>query len=176
MPRVSSKPSLAKSDYELLAKFRYILRRFLGFSEAAALALGVTAQQYQAMLAIQGFPGRTWVTIGELAEQMQIVHHSAVGLVDRMQALRLVRRAVSPEDRRQVRVSLTAKGLATLERLYRTHRQELQSTGPELIELLRCAAMPVSDATSASPKLTAGKNKKNAGFSSPPCSMPDIED
>ena len=77
--------SLSKADYEALAEFRYALRKFLGFSEAAASEHGVTPQQYQALLAIEGFPGRNWVTVGELAEQMRIAHHSAVGLVDRMQ-------------------------------------------------------------------------------------------
>lgn len=157
-------PTLSKADFELLAEFRYKLRKFLGFSEAAAASHGVTPQQYQALLAIEGFPGRNWVTIGELAEQMQIAHHSAVGLVDRMQALRLVRRVPSKEDRRRVHVSLTAKGLALLEKLYRVHREELRSVGPQLIGLLSRAAVP------------PGAEKRGAKFSSPACSMPEIED
>lgn len=135
--------SLTKADYELLAQFRYTLRKFLGFSEGAALGHGVTPQQYQGLLAIEGFPGRNWVTIGELAEQMQVAHHSAVGLVDRMEALRLVRRTVAKEDRRRVQVCLTKKGLAVLEKLYRVHRDELQSVGPQLVTLLHRAATPV---------------------------------
>lgn len=165
MPR-SAAPvsSLTKADFELLAEFRYKLRKFLGFSEAAATSHGVTPQQYQALLAIEGFPARNWVTIGELAEQMQIAHHSAVGMVDRMEALRLVRRTASKEDRRRVHVSLTAKGRAVLEKLYRAHREELQSVGPQLIGLLRRAATP------------PGAEKREPGFASPACSMPEIED
>lgn len=140
MPRArQSTASLAKADYELLAEFRYTLRKFLGFSEAAALAQGVSPQQYQALLAIEGYPGRNWVTIGELAEQMQIAHHSAVGLIDRMEALHLVRRSASKEDRRRVQVTLTAKGSTALEKLYRAHQEELRSVGPQLIGLLRLA-------------------------------------
>ena len=82
---------LTKADYELLAAFRYALRKFLGFSENAAIANGVSPQQYQTLLAIEGFPGRNWVTIGELAEQIRIAHHSAVGMVDRMEGLGLKR-------------------------------------------------------------------------------------
>ena len=88
----SHEESLSKTDYETLAEFRYALRKFLGFSEAAASEHGVTPQQYQALLAIEGFPERNWVTIGELAEQMRVAHHSAVGLVDRMETMRLVKR------------------------------------------------------------------------------------
>ena len=43
MPRLSSSARpLTKEDYELLAEFRYTLRKFFGFSEAAALEHGVT--------------------------------------------------------------------------------------------------------------------------------------
>lgn len=148
MPRApKSAVSLAKEDFELLAEFRYTLRRFLGFSEQAALAYGVTPQQYQVLLAIEGFPGRNWLTVGELAERMQVAHHSAVGLVDRMEGLRLVRRAASKEDRRRVEVSLTAKGRGVLEKLYRAHRDELQSVGPKLVSLLHRAIETTSGET-----------------------------
>jgi len=132
------KPSarLTKEDYELIAQFRYALRKFIGFSEAAAIERGIAPQQYQVLLAIEGFPGRSWVTIGELAERMQVAQHSAVGLVNRMEALRLVRRSASKEDRRRVQVRVTTKGMAMLEKLYRVHRDELKSVGPALAELL----------------------------------------
>ena len=147
MPRnTETRTRLAKSDFELLAEFRHTLRKFLGFSEAAALAQGVTPQQYQALLAIEGFPGRNWVTVSELAEQMQIAPHSAVGLVDRMAALRLVRRSQSREDRRRVQVTLTARGRRILESLYRVHRAELGSVGPRLVSLLRRASEPAAEA------------------------------
>jgi DNA-binding MarR family transcriptional regulator len=136
--------SLTKEDYELLAEFRYTLRKFLGFSETAAVSRGVTAQQYQALLAIEGYPGRDWVTVGELAEQLRIAHHSAVGLVDRMETLRLVCRSKSPDDGRRVHVALTSKGLGILEKLYRAHRAELKTIGPKLISLLQKAGAEIT--------------------------------
>lgn len=144
-PSSASSARLSKADYELLARFRYRLRTFLGFSEDAATSHGVTPQQYQALLAIEGFPGRDWVSVGELAQQMRVAHHSAVGLVDRMEKLGLVRRAPSPEDRRRVKVELTDKGRAILEKLYRVHRAELRTVGPQLIELLREASEPLRE-------------------------------
>ena len=133
-------PRLTKADFELLAEFRYALRRFLGFSERAAGARGITPQQYQVLLAIEGYPGRNWVTIGELAERMQVAHHTAVGLVDRMEAHKLVRRSPSAADRRRVEVSLSARGTRVLEQLYRVHRAELKTVGPHLAGLLLKAA------------------------------------
>lgn len=161
----TAKPAakLGKADYELLAQFRYTLRKFLGFSEAAALRHGVTPQQYQVLLAIEGFPERNWLTVGELAEQMQVAHHSAVGLVDRMVALGLVRRTPSQEDRRRVQVTTTAKGLRVLEKLFRKHRAELQTVGPALIGILRQAT-------------TLPGGRKGREFASPACAMPEVED
>jgi DNA-binding MarR family transcriptional regulator len=125
-----------KSEYEALAAFRYALRQFLSFSEQAARAVGLSPQQHQALLSIQGYPGRDWVTMSELAERLQIRHHSAVGLVDRLAGLKLLRREAVPTDRRQVHVRLTANGERLLEKLSAAHRQELQQHGPRLAELI----------------------------------------
>ena len=126
----------AKAQYETLAAFRYALRKFLHFSESAAQAAGITPQQHQALLAIKGFPGRDRVTVGELAERLQLRHHSAVGLVDRLVCEKLVTRIRSNEDRRQVLIQLTRRGEETLEKLSTLHRQQLRRIGPELGRLL----------------------------------------
>lgn len=128
---------MVKQDYETLAAFRYELRKFLHFSEAAADACDLTPQQYQAILAIEGFPGRNRVSIGDLAEQLQIAAHSAVGLVDRLQSCGLIERQSSQEDRRRVYVQLTKRGRAKLEHLAGAHRVELQTVGPLLVDLLK---------------------------------------
>ena len=127
---------LSKSQYETLAAFRYALRRFIHFSEEAAQAAGVTPQQHQALLAIKGFPGRDKVTVGELAERLQLRHHSAVGLVDRLVAEKLVVRTPSTEDRRQVLVQLTRRGEEILEKLSSVHHEQLKRIGPEISHLL----------------------------------------
>ncbi len=127
---------ISKADYEALAAFRYALRQFLRFSEEAAETVGLTPQQHQALLAIRGFPGREQVTIGELAERLQIRHHSAVGLVDRLVAQKLVAREAAGSDRRQVYVGLTPGGLSALEQLSAVHRAELRRIGPQLSQLL----------------------------------------
>ena len=87
--------SKAAQVFETLAEFRYALRQFIHFSEKRrARRLSITPQQHQALVAIKGFPGRESVTIGELAERLQLRHHSAVGgLVDRLVVEKLVTRA-----------------------------------------------------------------------------------
>jgi len=127
---------VSKSEYEALAAFRYALRQFQHFSETAAKDVGLTPQQHQALLAIKGFPERDYVTIGELAERLQIRHHSTVGLVDRLVRQGLVAREPSEDDRRQVHVSLTRRGRDLLEKLAEVHREELRRVGPQISELL----------------------------------------
>lgn len=129
-------PKLTKREYETLAAFRFSLRQFLRFSEEAAKSEGTTPQQYLALLAIKGYPGREWATVGELAERLQVQHHSAVGLVDRLAGEGMVSREPSEDDRRQVLIRLTAGGEELLGKLASVHREQLRRIGPELRRIL----------------------------------------
>jgi DNA-binding MarR family transcriptional regulator len=127
---------ISKTEYEILAEFRFALRRFTRFSASAVEEVGLTPQHHQALLAIRGFPGREQITIGELAERLQIKHHSAVGLVNRLEAEGLIDRSTTPHDRRKVFISLTQRGLSVLEKLSSVHREELRWLSPQLRLLL----------------------------------------
>ncbi|HHY86269.1 MAG TPA: MarR family transcriptional regulator [Verrucomicrobia bacterium] len=129
---MAPRKKLSKSQYENLAAFRYALRQFLRFSEDAARRAGLTPQQHQALLAVKGFPGRDTVTVSELAERLQIRHHSAVELLDRLERLKLVRREHSPKDRRRVMIRLTSRGEQLLDRLSSAHEDQLRRVGPAL--------------------------------------------
>jgi DNA-binding MarR family transcriptional regulator len=107
-----------------LAQFRYAVRKFLRFSEKAARERGVTPQQHQLLLGVEGFTGRGSATISELAEFLQAKHHSVAGLVLRAEQNGLVRRDQDTADRRVVNVSLTEKGRRVLEELTRVHYDE----------------------------------------------------
>lgn len=126
---------LTHEDFKLLADFRGTLRRFLAFSEAKAIAVGLTPQQHQALLAIKAAdPGSA--TIGHVAEWLMLKPHSASGLVDRLEALGLVERRVAAEDRRRARVVPTAKADVLLAKLSHTHREEIRRLRPMLGDLL----------------------------------------
>ncbi len=128
--------TLADADYRVLAGFRAALRRFLRFSELAAAAGGLTPRQYQALLALRGSaPGR--LTVGGLAGELEVRHHSAVGLIDRLLSKSLVKRRTGSEDRRQVLLSLTPKAEALLAKLSAAHRDELKRLAPLLQTLLK---------------------------------------
>ena len=126
---------LDASEYQQLASFRFALRSFLRFSEVAAEKVGLSAQHYQALLAVCA-TADGHVTINDLAKQLLIRHNSAVGLVDRLANQGLVSREPSPEDGRKVILHLTAKGDRVLEKLAEVHRDELRRIGPQLESLL----------------------------------------
>ena len=62
----------------------------------------------------------------ELADRLQLRHHSVVELVNRAQKQGLVERAGHPDDARAVRVLLTEDGDRILARLSALHRDELR--------------------------------------------------
>lgn len=115
------------SETRSLARIRYALRKFLSAGDDGARALGLTPQQHQLLLGVAGFNGKGWASIGELAEFLQVRHHSAVGLVDRVAALGLVERRPNPENRREVEVHLTATGTQAVRALHAHHRRDLHA-------------------------------------------------
>lgn len=155
---------LTPADYELLADFRYALRTFAAFSEAAAAKLSLTPQQHQVLLAIKGSRkagakagatngaagvgavdmgaagapalGRRGLYVGEIAERLLIRPHTAAELVGRLARLDLVSREADAEDGRRVEVVLTPKAERLLEDLSASHLDELRAMKPLLSRLL----------------------------------------
>jgi len=128
---------LTLSDYQALAEFRFQIRKFLRFSELAVRAAGMEPGQYQLMLAIKGIPQEVRPRIRELADRMHIRHHSAVELVNRLEAGGYVRRERAQDDRREVLLALTAKGEKVLAELALHHHDELRSAASSLVAALR---------------------------------------
>jgi DNA-binding MarR family transcriptional regulator len=144
---------LSKRHLEMLAEVRYKLRRFLRFGEDEARKAGLTPQQHQLLLAVKGFPGRDWATVGEIAERLQLRHHSAVGLVDRAEEIGLIARRADPVDRRVVRIVLTPAGERVLVRLTRLHLTEIKVLAPKLALV---ASLPRMDAPAGARQPAAG--------------------
>lgn len=129
--------ALTPRDYKSLADLRYHIRRFLHFSELAVRGLGLEPRQHQLMLALKGLPRGTRPRIGELAERLQIRHHSTVELVNRLATRGYVQRQKGENDRREVLLTLTSKGERVLRKLSLHHRAELRKEGPALFGSLR---------------------------------------
>jgi DNA-binding MarR family transcriptional regulator len=123
-------------NHAALAQFRYELRKFQAFSNAAAKKAGLTPQQHQALLAVRGFSDHEPVSVGDLAEFLLIRHHTAVELVDRMAKLELLTRVVDDSDGRRVLIKLTSEGEKRLQKLSQTNLNELRAIGPALTRML----------------------------------------
>ena len=127
---------MSSAEFRALAEFRYLIRQFLNGSEQAARNAGLEPQQYSFLLALRGLPAGRPATIRELAERMQLRHHSAVELVDRLERQQLLRRERSNADRREVLLNLTARGERILSRLARQRIKELRTAAPSLVRSL----------------------------------------
>ncbi|WP_315920067.1 helix-turn-helix domain-containing protein [Mesorhizobium sp. SP-1A] len=127
---------ITQADYQALSEFRYLIRRFLEFSQNAARTVGLQPRQHQALLAIKGYPGGGPVAIGDLAERLRIRHHSAVELVDRLCEAGLVERRHDKEDQRRVFLALTRQADDHLHRLSAVHLDELSRIEPMLTKVL----------------------------------------
>src|SRR5712691_9439019 len=137
MPGTRLEASAPAVDYGTLADLRYHIRRFLRRREEAARAAGIEPQQYLLLLQLKGVEDRGPTTIGALAERLQIRHHSAVELVDRLVERDMVARRRDGHDRREVTVGLRPAGEAVLRKLALYSMQELKTEGPELAKVLR---------------------------------------
>jgi DNA-binding MarR family transcriptional regulator len=124
---------LTDRDYTALAQFRFQLRRFLHFSDQAARVAGLEPQQHQLLLAIKGLAEQGSAPVGQLAEWLQVRHHSAVELIDRAASRGLVERMPDVLDRRRILVRLTSHGEAILHQLSLEHRVELRLAAPMLL-------------------------------------------
>jgi DNA-binding MarR family transcriptional regulator len=156
---IGKRMALQDAEYIALAEFRYQLRRFSRHMEEQVRKLGVNPQQYQVVLAVRGLPHDQAPTVGRLAERMQLNHNTMVELVDRCEHAGLLQRARSDADRRQVRLTLTTQGEALLRQLGRAAREELQSSGPALVDAVRRLTQ------GAARKPLSKKNERRRGVS-----------
>ena len=130
------RPDVSAREYRALAELRYVIRRFLNFSERAARDAKIEPQQHQLLLALKGLPPDRRPTVRALAERLQLRHNSAVELAQRSIDRGLVERRSSDADRREVLLRVTPQGERVLRGLTVAHRAELRSAAPLLLGAL----------------------------------------
>ena len=119
-------------DYRAQADFRYAMRRFLRVSEENARATGMTPQQHMLLLIVRGHPSYPAVNITEIAEHLQLRHHSASLLVDRAVNRGLLHREQDPTDRRRALVSVTSEGQEKLDHITSANRRTMSDLSRSL--------------------------------------------
>jgi len=135
-PRKNKQGSLDWTKLAELAEFRYQLRRFVSFSEAACEQAGVSAQQYQLLQVVATVPPEKESSISYIAERMVVRHNTAVELVDRAEKAGLVQRIVDESDHRRSLVETTARGNDLLATLVPIHLAEVRTENGELLQSL----------------------------------------
>ena len=128
--------TMTSAEFRALAEFRHLIRAYLNGSEEAARKAGLEPQQYLFLLALRGLPLGRVASIRELANRLQLRHHSVVELVNRLERRSLLRRERSRSDRRQVIVHLTPRGERILTRLAKQRIAELRTAAPVLVRSL----------------------------------------
>ena len=131
------KTNLRTEDYAALGAFRYAMRKFLRFSKEVLGGAKMTPEQYEALLAVKTLSGSTGITVGDLSERLQVKHHTAVSLIDKLVVRKLVARQRASGDRRCVNIKLTKLGSSVLARLASIHRREIRHRSLEMIDALR---------------------------------------
>jgi DNA-binding MarR family transcriptional regulator len=120
-----------------LAEFRYQLRRFVSFSEAACEAAGISAQQYQLLQVVATVPPDRESSISYIAERMVVRHNTAVELVDRAEKAGMVQRVADPSDHRRSLVEATSRGNELLAELVPVHLAEVRTENGDLLRSLQ---------------------------------------
>ena len=129
-------PELEDAHYAALAGFRRALRQVMADSESICAGHGLTTQRFQALLAIRT-AAKQALSIGALAEDLVLKHHSAVELAGRLEQAGLVTRKGDPDDKRRVLLTLTEIGAARLNDLTRAHGHSLAQSRNGIIESLK---------------------------------------
>ena len=156
---------ITSTEYQALAELRYLIRKFIGEGDAVARAAGLEPQQYLLLLALRGLPPGKEATISSLADRLLLKHHSAVELIDRMEAHGYVKRNRSRDDRRSVLVALLPRGEKMLEQVASNRIGELRSSGAMLVAAISALLEDGSGHRRFKPPLTstAKSSRKKVG-------------
>jgi len=116
-----SRPEAAVFTDSMQRQIYKLLRSFESCDTQCLARYGVTAAQGTALLA---FPEESSVSMNELSQTMGLANSTMTRMVDQLVAKGLARRRQGDEDRRVVRVALTAQGQG-LQRTLEEARREL---------------------------------------------------
>ncbi|MDB5794939.1 MAG: MarR family transcriptional regulator [Noviherbaspirillum sp.] len=83
-------------------------------------ALDLTPSQFHILVTLGATPG---LNFKELGEKTLITKGTLTGVIDRLEAKGLVKRALKMEDRRSTTVQLTDKGMLEYQRVFLPHLQ-----------------------------------------------------
>ncbi len=165
--------NVSMSTEQFIRTLRSLAECYQAFEAYSALhvrKLGLTSAQFDIIATLGNTPG---MTCKELAEKTLITKGTLTGVLDRLEARRLIRRSASDADRRQIFVALTPQGIRTFEHAFPAHighlkqaftalsASELDQTA-ELLHKLRDALRDARGRRPMAPDLTAARRRYSA--------------
>ncbi|AFM40057.1 transcriptional regulator [Desulfosporosinus acidiphilus SJ4] len=142
---------------EVVQSFMTISKTLVRFTQQNASSLGLTVQQMGIINTIYSTPS---ATLKAITEKLQMSKSTVSVNVDELVKAELIERKISEEDRREINLTLTAKGvtlaqkscqnassykamMSALEDISEEKIQELMKTHNELLANLRRCNLPV---------------------------------
>ncbi len=136
----------------MLRELARCYQAFEAYSGAHVRDLGLTPAQFDIVATLGNTPG---LSFKELGEKTLITKGTLTGVVDRLEAQRLVRRDASPEDGRSVIVSLTPAGARLFDKAFSAHlahlRRALGGLSPAQLQRFETTLRSLRDAFGAAP-------------------------
>ncbi|MGP0093396.1 MAG: MarR family winged helix-turn-helix transcriptional regulator [Xanthobacteraceae bacterium] len=109
------------SDQEfrrLIYRMLITAARLADIRNALAARVGVSGTQYTMLMSVLHFQGTDGISIGALAEHLEVTGPHVTSEIRKLAALGLVRKVANPSDRRGVLVRLSADGRKRLLRAF----------------------------------------------------------
>lgn len=136
----------------MLRELARCYQAFEAYSGAHIRGLGLTPAQFDIVATLGNMPG---MSFKELGERTLITKGTLTGVVDRLEALRLVRRSASAEDGRSMIVSLTPAGARLFDKAFAAHldhlRRALGNLAPTQLQRIESALRGLREAFEAAP-------------------------
>jgi DNA-binding MarR family transcriptional regulator len=134
-----------------LAAFEVLQQRLMAVHAAEFTMLDITMAQAKLLYVLTAVGE---LSMSEIARRLGVTVSTASGAVDRLVELGLLARSDDPNNRRQVRVSVTALGMQTLEQIRELSTRQLrmlfEHVDDEDLEIITRAIHIMADAVAAS--------------------------
>ncbi len=136
----------------MLRELARCYQAFEAYSGAHVRSMGLTPSQFDIVATLGNTPG---MSFKELGEKTLITKGTLTGVVDRLEAQRLVRRSASAEDGRSMIVSLTPAGERLFDKAFAAHldhlRRALGNLAPTQLQRIESALRGLREAFEAAP-------------------------
>ena len=136
----------------MLRELARCYQAFEAYSGTHIRGLGLTPAQFDIVATLGNMPG---MSFKELGERTLITKGTLTGVVDRLEAQRLVRRSASAEDGRSMIVSLTPAGARLFDKAFAAHldhlRRALGNLAPTQLQRIESALRGLREAFEAAP-------------------------